>query len=349
MPLADNAVSKDRLMFHESISKREIKSIISNKEVKTLQTSSPANLKSWKLINDHLLSARPDIEIRVFGHYSEKCDLSILSEIPNVKNLSIDCLMDASNVETLSRLNNLEALSVGIYSLDNFSFLNSLPHTLTSLFLGATKSKKPSLINLSQFTNLRDLYIEGQQKDIEAIGSLKSLEKLVLRSVSPKDISFIKELDNLWSLDIKLGGITDFSPIKGLGNLKYLELWQIRGISDLSFISTLTGLQYLFLQSLRNVKSMPNCSDLTLLRRVYLETMKGLQDISGILKAPALEEYIHVCAQNMTPEQYEETLEIKTLKSALFGFGSDKKNNKMAKMMEMKGIKKYQFYPFNFQ
>jgi len=202
--------------------------------------------------------------------------------------------MEASNVEMLDRLPNLEALSVGIYSLESFSFLHSLPNTLTTLFLGATKSKKPKLTGLGRFTNLKELYMEG------------------------------------------------------LANLKYLELWQIRGLSDISFISTLSGLQYLFLQSLRNVTELPDLSGLTSLRRVYLETMKGLNDVSGLIQAPALEEYIHVCAQNMSPEQYSEMLENKTLKSALFGFGSDKKNQKMERLMKYKGIKQYSHQPFNF-
>lgn len=348
MPLADRTISKDRLGFNKSISKNEIKSIISNKDVKTLQTSSPVSEKSWDLINNYLIPARPDIEIRIFGHYSETCDLSILKRIPNVKKLSIDCLMDASNVENIDQLNNLESLSVGIYSLESFSFLNSLPNTLNDLFIGTTKSKKPSLSNLERFTNLKELYIEGQQKGIEAIRELKSLEKLVLRSVSPKDISFLTELEKLWYLDIKLGGITDFTQIRNLSNLKYLELWQVRGLSDISFVSTLSGLQYLFLQSLRNVKKLPDFSGLTHLRRVYLETMKGLQDVSGLFRAPALEEYIHVCAQNMSPEQYKKVLEIKTLKSALFGFGSDKKNNEMDNLMKLKGIEEYRHKPFQF-
>jgi hypothetical protein len=298
---------------------------------------------------EFLLPARPDIEIRIYGHYSENCDLSFLKNIPNVRKLSVDCLMEASNVEMLDRLQNLEALSVGIYSLENFSFLNSLPNTLTTLFLGATKSKKPKLTNLGRFTDLKKLYIEGQQKDIEVIEALKSLQKLTLRSVTPKDISFVRELENLGSLDIKLGGIKDFSPIEGLTNLKYLELWQIRGLSDISVISTLSGLQYLFLQSLRNVMKLPDMSGLTSLRRIYLETMKGLNDISGLIKAPALEEYIHVCAQNMSPKQYREVLEIKTLQSVLFGFGSDKKNQQMERMMKSKGIKQYSHKPFQFR
>ena len=60
MPLAEKAISKDRLQFYESISKDEIDSIISNKDAKTLQTCNPVSEKSWNLINDFLLPARPD-------------------------------------------------------------------------------------------------------------------------------------------------------------------------------------------------------------------------------------------------------------------------------------------------
>ena len=81
MPLSDRALSKDRLQFYESISNSEIESIISNKDVKTLQTNNPVSETSWNLINDFLLPARPDIEIRIFGHYSDNCDLSILKNI----------------------------------------------------------------------------------------------------------------------------------------------------------------------------------------------------------------------------------------------------------------------------
>ncbi len=339
---------EERIQFDDSISKSEIQLIISDNDTDVLQTCFPLTEKSWNLINEVLLPARPDIGIRIFGQNSEDYNLSVLENIPNVRKLSVDCLSEASNVEALGRLQNLEALKVGIYSLENFSFLNSLPNTLTTLFLGATKSKKPKLTNLRRFTELKELYIEGQQKDIETIGALQSLQKLTLRSVSPKDISFIRELENLWSLEIKLGGIKDFSPIEGLANLKYLELWLIRGFSDISFISTLSGLQYLFLQALCNVLKLPDMSGLTSLRRVHLETMKGLNDVSGLIQAPALEEYFHFDAGNMLPEQYREIFEIKTLRSVAFGFGSDKKNQEMERMIKSKGLK-HDYPPFHFR
>lgn len=348
MGLVKKPLSRDRVEFSESISNSEINDVICNDDIRVLQTSSPVDSNSWKRINEQLIPKRPDIEIRIYGHYSSKCDLALLESIPDVRNLSVDCLMNVSNAERIGDLSNLEILSVGIFDLEDFNFLERVPASLKKLFLGSTKSKKPTLSNLRRFTALKELYIEGHNKDIEVIGQLESIEKLVLRSTSPKDICFIRKLKNLWSLDIKLGGIKDLKPLEGLENIKYLELWLVKGLSDISVISSMSGLEYLFLQALKNIKSFPDTSRLVNLRRVYLDTMKGLTDVSGLLNAPHLQEYIHVCAQNMQPAQYFELLGHQTLKRALFGFGSEKKNKLMGELMTKNGIERYEHEPFVF-
>lgn len=348
MGLAKKNLSRDRIEFSDSLSEKEIRGLVSNQDIKVLQASSPVDVESWKRINKYLLPVRPEIEIRIYGHYSSECDLSIVENITDVQSLSVDCLMRASNIDTISHLRNLKSLSIGVYNLESLEFLKDVPASLKKLFIGATKSKKPDLMGLKRFSELEELYIEGQNKNIEVLGQLSSLKKLILRSTSPKDISFIRELENLWSLDIKLGGIKDLKPLESLENIKYLELWQVKGLSDISVISSLVGLEFLFLQALRNVVVLPDVSMLVNLRRVYLETMKGLKDVSGILKSPSLEEYIHVCAQNMHPDQYVELLQLPTLKKALFGFGSDKKNKLIEEQMHKNGIERYQHEPFFF-
>jgi hypothetical protein len=349
MPIVEKSLPIDRVEFSENISEREINLIINNKDVKVLQISNPVETESWSIINELLLLQRTDIEIRIYGHYSGNCDLSFIENITNVRNLAMDCLMEASNIEVLSQLPNLESLSVGIYSLENFKFLDSLPSSLTQLFLGSTKSKKLNLSSLSRFLKLKALYIEGHQKGIDTIGCLSYLEKLTLRSVTTRDITFLHELKNLWYLDIKLGGIKDLIPLKRLVNLKYLELWQVRGLSNISFISSLVGLQYLFLQSLCNVTTLPDMTDLHKLRRVHLETMKGLTDIFGLSKAPAIEEFIHVDAQSILLAQYHCLFQNKSLKSASIGFGSYKNNLKILNLMKTMEIEKYSYTPFKFR
>jgi len=341
--------SKERVNFEEPLTLREIELLERDPYLQVLQTYSPVESKTWQLLNENLFARRHDVELRVYGVYSSICDLSFLKQLVNVRHFTADCLMKAVGIEYLAELVNLESLGVGIYDLNDFNFLANLPKDkIRKISLGATKSKQPRLDLLERFQNLNVLYIEGQQKDIEVISSLTRLEDLTLRSISPAGLSFVQNLQNLWSLDIKLGGIRDISALEGLNQIKYLELWQVKGLSDINVISTMLGLQYLFLQSLRNVYSIPDLSKLTALRRIYLENMKGLKDISLLSSAPSLQEFIHVSATGMEPEDYEGLLKLSSLKKVSVGFGSTKKNCTFRALAARYGISEYEHNTFIF-
>lgn len=257
--------------------------------------------------------------------------------------------MRAEGVEYLSALEQLEELSIGIYSLNSFDFLKAIPNGLKALSLGATKSKKPRLELLVRFQSLTKLYIEGQEHGIDVITELRELEDLTLRSISTPNLEYLLTLPRLRSLNIKLGGIKSLSAIAGKESIQYLELWRIRGLSDISVISSLTGLQYLFLQDLRNVSSIPDLSKLTKLRRIHLENMKGLEDVSAIRHAPALEQFIHVSAQNIPPEKYGDLLLKPSLRELFVGFGSEKKNQEFNSLVMRSGKSQYRRTQFVFQ
>jgi hypothetical protein len=349
MPIAAKQLDRHRVEFHESLTAREIDGLATNPDVQTLQTASAVEPQTWEMLNKNLFPHRPDIELRVYGFYSSTCDLAFAKKLTNVRRFSADCLMHAVGVEHLSALEHVEELSVGIFSLTSFDFLSALPSGIKSLFLGATKSKKPHLDVLKRFLTLRKLYIEGQQNGIEVLGELRELEDVTLRSISTRGIEYISRLPRLWSLDVKLGGIHDLSAISCKESIKYLELWLIRGLSDISVVSSLTGLQYLFLQALRNVTSIPDLSQLTKLRRLYLENMKGLKDVSAIRSAPALEQFIHVAAQNMRPEQYTDLMKKPSVREMLVGFGSKRKNREFEQLMTESGKTRFRSNQFVFR
>jgi hypothetical protein len=349
VPLAERAIAPDRYSFHGPLSKGEIDSLVASPLLRVLQTDVPAPAATWDLINESLLTSRPDIEIRVFGHYGMTCDLSFLRQIRNVRQLSVDCLNNVMATEAIADLPELRSLAVGIYNLESFDFLNGLdPTKLTDVSLMATASKKPSVKILSRFPGLTRLYLEAQQKGIEVVSGLMALEDLTLRSVTSTRLDFLRGLPSLWSLDMKLGGSKDLSALAGMSNLKYLELWQVRGLQDLSPISDVTGLQYLFLQSLPLVKNLPDFSALTHLRRIYLENMKGLRDVAAVDLAPALEDLILVSAQNLKPEDFRLLLRKKTLKRMNVDFGSAKKNAALKLAAQDAGLKTNQNPPFVF-
>jgi hypothetical protein len=319
-------IDRQRLEFQKKLTPVEVEGIALDPEVKVVQCSSPVTLQTWDLLNEILFAIRPEVKLRVYGFYSSVCDLSFLNQVRNVRRFSADSLRNTVGIEHLARLVDLEELAVGISNLENFDFLNAIPEGITSLSLTATRSKRPRLDVLARFHSLKKLYLERQQRGIEVLAQLATLEDLTLRSISTENLDYVCGLPRLWSLDIKLGGIRDFSSIYGKQSIKYLELWQIRGLSDLRFISSLAGLQYLYLHALRSVIDIPDLSSLTELRRLDLQNMKGLVDVSAILQAPALREFSHVSAQNISPEQYKGLLNMPTLQCVHIGFGSQRKN-----------------------
>ena len=100
--------------------------------------------RTWTTLDKHLFGHRPEsVQLRVDGHYGQPCDLSFVSGLENVRNFSVDSIHEATNLEALAALEEIEALGIGIFELDSFSVLADLPATIRSLSLGATRSKKP--------------------------------------------------------------------------------------------------------------------------------------------------------------------------------------------------------------
>ncbi len=349
MPFSNKSLGRHRFEFSGKLTSEEIDGLAANPDVHTLQCSSPVEAPTWDRLNETYFPRRPEVQLRVYGSYSSTCDLSFVTRLQNVRRFSADCLTKAEGVEHLSALVQLEELAIGIYSLENFDFLKTIPSGMKTLSLGPTKSKKPRLDPLVRFQSLRKLFIGGQQQGIEVIAGLNSLEDLTLGSISTPNVEYVSKLPRLWSLRITLGGIKGLSAIQGNEGLKFLELWRVKNLSDISVISSLSGLQFLSLRELRNVKSIPDLSKLTKLRRLWLENMKGLEDVSAIRLAPNLEQFSHIAAQNIPPEKYEDLLHKPSLQQLLVGFGSQKRNKEFEDLIERSGKSIYHRAPFVFQ
>lgn len=342
-------VSPGRYQIFKGVSKSDLEKVVKDNKVNTLQFSEPLSDTEIKNLESIVFSKRPDITLRVFGHYGLICDLTFLEKIPSAQNIFADCLQNAVGVEVLTKFNKLEKIAIGIFNLDNFDFLNYISPTIKELSLEQTSSKKPSIQVIERFKDLTYLYLEDQQKGIEALNKLTKLEKVVLRSITTKDVSYLEGLEKLWSIDIKLGGIKNFDSLTKVKNLKYLELWQIRGLSDLSFISDINSLQNLFIQSLKQVTNLPRFDSLRNLRRLYLENLKGLVNLTTLEFAPSLTDLIYVLAENQEPENLIPVLRNKNVKSVFCRFGSAKKNNTFEKLAKQYGKQKYSYSDFKYQ
>jgi len=333
----------------KGVTKNDLEKLATNPKTQSIQFASPLTDKEIELLEIVIFSHRPDISLRVYGHYGETCDLTFLQNIPSLRRISADCLMDAKGIEAVTKLDNLEHLGVGIFNLENFDFLDKINPNLKELYLHQTRSKKPRISYIERFRKLEYLYLEGQQKGIEAISKLKSLEKVVLRSISTNNLDYLIDLEHLWSVDIKLGGIKDLSALTSLNALKCLELWQVRDLADLSFISKSETLQNLFIQSLKQLTKLPDFSNNKNLRRIYLENLKGLSDLSTLKNAPNLKEFIYVLAENQEPENLLPVLQNPLVEKVFCKFGSDKKNNRFDELAKQYNKTEYKYSNFKYK
>lgn len=326
-----------RAEFDDSASACDFRELAKQPRLRVLQCSAPVRDAVWHQVNEHFCAARPDVELRVYGHYSGECDLTFARLLTNVRRFAADCLMHARGIEAIAAISGLESLSLGIFELRDFSVLYGISPGLTSLSLGATRSKKPSLAPLNRFRSLQVLYIEGQSKDINVLSELLELESVTLRSVTTPDLDYLGRLPKLWSLNIKLGGIRGFKGIEGKESVKYLELWQVRDLRNVNVAGTLPGLQNLFLQSLPHVGFLPQMRQLASLRRVILENMKGLSDFTALEAAPALEEFALLDGCRQTPRQLLPVLSNPRVRRVSAYFGSDRKNSEFLHLREKHG------------
>jgi hypothetical protein len=288
----------------------------------------PPGTKVLAMLNERFFAARPEVGLRVYGPLGGAADLGFARLMTNVRRFAADCLTRATDVDAIAAMPLLERLSLGVFELEELTVLERVPAGLTELSLGSTRSRKPSLAPLRRFTALRRLYLDGQSKEIQVLATLENLEDVTLRSITVPNLESIASLPKLWSLDIKLGGIRNFSAIEGKQSIKYLEIWQVRELGDVDIVGRLPGLQNLFLQSLPHVRSLPSLREAGALRRVYLENMKGLQDFGALEWAPALEEFMLGDGKAQTPEQLTPVLRNPSVRAIAAGFGSDRKHDR---------------------
>lgn len=257
----------------------------------------------------HFLRTYPDVALRIYGHDNCPCDLEFLRYFPFLRRLDVD-------VYDVQRIDGLAYLSA---DLCHFGF-------------GQTR-KTFSLDMLERFPALHSLYLDGHTKHIEIIGQLTALADLTLRSITLPNLAILLPLQQLASLDLKLGGTRDLTLLPNIGQLRYLELWMIRGLADLQAIAEMTHLQYLFLQALKPVTHLPSLAALHQLRRVHLETMKGLLDLTPVADAPALEELLVLDLPQLQPDAFRPFIGHPRLKHVTAGLGSMRKNARVAQLL----------------
>jgi Leucine-rich repeat (LRR) protein len=185
-----------------------------------------------------------------------------------VLNLSDNRIEDATPLQTLRKLRELDLRKNGIRSLAaiRFDALAGLP--LRSLYLGH-----------NQITDQR-----GGPDGHPALAPLRrldSLEDLELAGNRIADVTPLRALNNLRTLDLRGNRVTDISPLAGLTALTLLDL-RDNDIADLAPLSGLTELAYLNIHSNAQVRSVQPLAGLTGLRTLIMRNVPAGDDIRAL-------------------------------------------------------------------
>ena len=299
----------------EDVTESIIHQISEEKLIKRVQISDYIPNTVLEKLN-RLFILRPDISFRVYGGADKKIgygddfngwNLDFLRFVPDVQNIVIgDFEYKNTGLSILSSLSNLKSLTLDIYDLRGFSFVNTLPSQLEHLHIDADlKSGKPVFDCqwLLRLKNLQSLFLGKLDKNLEAIVGLSQLRKLELRAVKNKDLSFlkqmlIKDLSILWCDSSKI----DLTVLSDFRTLRQLKLFRISKLDDISFVSTLTGLEKLELIWLANITKIPNLANLNNLAEVCIDTLNKLVDITSLVNAPKLRKVKMLSVKSMTKE-----------------------------------------------
>jgi hypothetical protein len=197
-------------------------------------------------------------------------------------------LTTADNIEAISKLQNLQKLSLGVFELKETEILNSENlQSLSELIVTDTKTKAFNLEYLKGYKNLKYLLIGGHTKNIEAVGELDNLEYLSFNSVKKIPVPFINKLKKLRTLRFILGGRENIHEI-GENEIENLEIVWVRGFNDITNISNFKKLRTLLiedniqLQGVHFDKEHPFLSEVKILNCKTLSSLTGLENLTAL-------------------------------------------------------------------
>ena len=197
-------------------------------------------------------------------------DVKFLSKMQNIESLSVDTFDDVPGemMEQIKELQNIKELSIRCANLENYQSIQDMKQ-LQALTLNIDNQVDVTVY--SGLSELKCLDIAGQKiEDISWLTNMPNLTELDLAATKVSDISILKDFTQLEKLDVSYTDVSDISVIKQMPELKYLGISGTK-VKDISAIKITCELMTL------------NASELEFFDISQLETCKQLEclDISS--------------------------------------------------------------------
>ncbi len=313
--MVSNALLPTVYDLQDPVSDDQLERLAEDSRAQRVQMGHPIEDDTWRRIAGIVVARRPDLAVRVYGHYGQVCDLSFLHHLRELRRFSADRLDgEVRTLEALSELPHLESLSIGMRQLDSLDALRHVAPQLFELAIGATKTKRVPLAPLARFASLRSLHVEGITKDIDVIAALSTLHRVSLRSISASVGTLLAPLPELRDLWIGLGDKHALEPLRGHPSLRRIELWPARGLDDIGFLADVPALHELRLEALSRVDALPLMPTASALRHIVLTSMKDFTNVASFARLPHLEAFALWGIHKVAPSDLASLLESATLR-----------------------------------
>lgn len=242
-------------------------------------------------INNLCMQYDSHFGVRFFGH---TFDCKNLDRIPEVKYLSLDCMLEVKNLEIVSKLMHLERFGLGVFEMKETEILGAENlHKIKYLMLAETRTKAFNLDYLRNYHNLNTLMVCGHIKNIDSIGEISQLNQLNLNSISKTPLNFINKLKELKTLKIILGGRNNIEEIEK-NDIENLEIVWVRGFNSFNNISNFTKLKTLLIEDNIQLKELHFNQSLNNLEKFKLLNCKTFTTLKGIEKLKSLS-HLRIC------------------------------------------------------
>jgi hypothetical protein len=259
-----------------------IKTILESGQRPTIQFSKPGySPELLHSVNRLCGEFGKKLEVRFFGHHGGHFDASVLTYIPKVSWLSVDCLMEIVNEQEIANLASLRRLSFGVHKFDKPGFLNQLDlRKLDRLVLIENLKRNLDLSPLQNAWELETLFLNGFTKNIGVLAGLPKLKQLSLGGIAKtQSLRFVSDMSGLRSLTLVLGGRQSIDEIAH-PDLEELSVLRVRGLEGLGSLARFPCLRELVVEDQIKIQSI-NVSESNL-RKLILMNCKNLKEIQGL-------------------------------------------------------------------
>ena len=245
---------------------QEIIHTLANSDLSHIQTRITPSKDELKILNE-IFKMNPDIAFRDYS-FSKSVDLSYLSELTNLKSLTLDLSGEIENIDVLQKLN-LEYLDLGCFRLKDYTFLRNVSSSIKGLTIDLEdKTYNMDINDILHMTELENLAIRNVKKGIDKLSEFKNLKTLYLRSISIKDYSFLREM-KVKKIYLNFQNVSYFNTFGVNETIEEVSLWRNTNLTDLSFLLQFPNLKKIIISDQRKVTAFPDLRALTKLEKIY--------------------------------------------------------------------------------